>query len=126
MKINKLFIGTLLAVCATAAYAASGSEEASLEKKLQESYPSTRFTEVRKSPIEGLFEVDMGKNIGYTNSEGRFFVFGHVFDMNTQQDLTQQRLDALNVVNFSELPLKDAIKAVHGDGSRNPGNFLRS
>ncbi|WP_409013275.1 disulfide isomerase DsbC N-terminal domain-containing protein, partial [Deinococcus sp.] len=35
----------------------------------------------------------MGKNIGYTNSDGRLFIFGHIFDMKTQQDLTAQRLD---------------------------------
>jgi thiol:disulfide interchange protein DsbC len=38
--------------------------------------------------------------------------------MKTQQDLTAQRLDELNVVNFAELPLKDAIRTVRGDGSR--------
>ena len=38
--------------------------------------------------------------------------------MQTQQDLTQQRIDELNKVNFSELPLKDAIKEVRGKGQR--------
>jgi len=81
-------------------------------------YPATQIDDVRPAPIAGIYEVVMGKNIGYTNSEGRHFLFGHVFDMQTRQDLTQQRLDELNTVKFAELPLKDAIKEVHGKGER--------
>lgn len=81
-------------------------------------YPATQIDDVRPAPIAGIYEVVMGKNIGYTNSEGRYFLFGHVFDMRTRQDLTQLRLDELNTVKFSELPLHDAIKEVHGKGER--------
>ena len=118
MKFKSFVIGVAVAaLCATAAYAAD-SEEVALEKTLRGLYPSTQITGVRTTGIGGLFEVAMGKNIGYTNSDGRFFIFGHIFDMKTQQDLTAQRLDELNVVNFAELPLKDAIKTARGDGSR--------
>lgn len=118
MKFKSFVIGVAVAaICATTAYAAD-SEEIALERTLRGLYPSTQITGVRKAGIGGLFEVVMGKNIGYTNSDGRFFIFGHIFDMKTQQDLTAQRLDELNVVNLAELPLKDAIRTVRGDGSR--------
>ena len=118
MKFKSFVIGVAAAaICVTTAYAADG-EEIALEKMLRGLYPATQITGVRKTEIDGLFEVAMGKNIGYTNSDGRFFIFGHIFDMKTQQDLTAQRLDEMNVVNFAELPLKDAIKTVRGDGSR--------
>lgn len=118
MKIKTILASSILVMFATTALAASDSAETVLLKKLQGIYPSTNFGDVHQSAIEGLFEVEMGKNIGYTNAEGRYFLFGHIFDMQTQHDLTQQRLDALNTVNFSELPLNDAIKTVQGDGSR--------
>lgn len=89
-----------------------------IAKTLRALYPATQIDEVRPAPIAGIYEVVMGKNIGYTNSEGRHFLFGHVFDMKTRQDLTQQRLDELNAIQFSELPLKDAIKTVRGKGER--------
>ncbi|PIX03614.1 MAG: disulfide isomerase [Gallionellales bacterium CG_4_8_14_3_um_filter_54_18] len=96
----------------------AATEEEKLTKTLQNLYPSTTFTGVHKSPLNGLYEVDMGKNIGYTNQDGKFFIFGHIFDMQHQQDITQQRLDTLNVISFSDLPLKDAIKTVNGNGKR--------
>ena len=123
MKFKRFVMGLAVsAIYATTAYAADG-DEVTLEKSLRGLYPSTQIAGVYKTEIGGLYEVDMGKNIGYTNSEGRYFVFGHIFDMKTQQDLTAQRLDKLNVVNFAELPLADAIKTVRGDGSRTMAVF---
>jgi thiol:disulfide interchange protein DsbC len=45
-------------------------------------------------------------------------LFGHLYDMKEQMDLTAQRLDEINKINVSALPLSDAIKTVKGDGSR--------
>ncbi len=89
-----------------------------IAKTLRTLYPATQIDDVRLAPIAGIYEVVMGKNIGYTNSEGRHFLFGHVLDMQTRQDITQQRLDELSTTQFSELPLKDAIKTVRGTGER--------
>lgn len=118
MNVKKHLIA--LAACATLSPIACAADntEVALEKTLRGLYPATQFTGVRQTGIAGIYEVDMGKNIGYTNSEGRYFMFGHLFDMKTQQDLTAQRLDELNVVDFAQLPLIDAIKTVRGSGSR--------
>ncbi len=34
------------------------------------------------------------------------------------QNLTKERLDAINMIKFSELPFENAVKLVKGDGSR--------
>ncbi len=113
----------LLALCFSAASisAYAGTDEGDtkeIAKILNSLYPSTQIDRVRLSAFKGLYEVDMGKNIGYTDREGRYFLFGHVFDMQSREDITQARLDELNVVKFADLPLKDAIKTVHGNGER--------
>lgn len=110
-----------LALTFTAFTARAESDDSNLKTitdNLRARYPATQIDDVRPAPIAGIYEVVMGKNIGYTNSEGRHFLFGHVFDMQTRQDVTQQRLDELNKVKFAELPLNDAIKEVHGKGER--------
>jgi thiol:disulfide interchange protein DsbC len=110
---------TVLTMLASIASADQGETNLeSISKKLSTLYPATQFNEIRLSQFEGMYEVVMGKNIGYTDTEGRYFLFGHVFDMQTRQDLTQQRIDELNKVNFADLPLKDAIKEVRGKGQR--------
>lgn len=118
MKLTKKLLVLLTVLFIRNAYAVTEPTASEIVTKLKEIYPSTQIDAVRPTPISGIYEVMMGKNIGYTNSDGRYFLFGHMFDMQTQQDLTQAQLDQLNAVNFSELPLKDAVKTVHGKGER--------
>ncbi len=103
--------------------AASPSPEAmELSLVLRKRYPATQFDRITPAHVDGLFEVVMGKNIAYTDVTGRYFVFGHLFDMDTRTDLTQAALggvsaaDAKKTLDWSSLPLADAI--VFGAGSK--------
>lgn len=89
-----------------------------LEQRLKEMYPATRIERVHASEIPALYEVTMGRNSAYTDATGRYFVFGHLFDMQTQRDLTAERLEQPPRVAFAELPLGDAIKTIRGQGER--------
>src|SRR5574340_436871 len=90
----------------------------SLEKRLKDMYPATRIERVQTSEIPALIEVTMGKNAAYTDATGRYFVFGHLFDMKEQRDLTAERVEKAARVVFGELPLADAIKIVRGKCER--------
>jgi thiol:disulfide interchange protein DsbC len=89
-----------------------------LEQRLQERYPATRIERVQASEIQGLYEVMIGRNPAYTDATGRYFVFGHLFDLQTQRDLTAERLAVQQRVAFAELPLADAIRTIRGSGER--------
>lgn len=89
-----------------------------LEKRLKDMYPATRIERVQTSEIPALIEVTMGKNTAYTDATGRYFVFGHLFDMKTQRDLTAERMEKQQRIDFGQLPLGDAIKTVRGKGER--------
>lgn len=103
-------------LAASSAFADSTSD--ALKSKLQGQYPSTTFTDVKPSPINGLYEVIMGRNIAYTDSTGKYMLFGHVFDMSAQKDLTADELTEISKIDVSKLPIKNAIKTVHGNGKR--------
>jgi thiol:disulfide interchange protein DsbC len=60
----------------------------------------------------------MGRNAAYTDSTGRYFIFGHLFDMKEQRDLTVERVEKAARIAFETLPLADAIKTVRGKGER--------
>jgi thiol:disulfide interchange protein DsbC len=60
----------------------------------------------------------MGDNIAYTDDAGRFFLFGHLFDMEKQVDLTALRKSEAKRSEFPAQFLANAIKTVRGDGSR--------
>jgi len=89
-----------------------------LAQRLQALYPSTRFGPVDATAWAGVYEVAMGANLAYVDASGQYFLFGHLYDMTTQRDLTAERKDTLTRVDFQTLPLADALKEVRGQGSR--------
>jgi thiol:disulfide interchange protein DsbC len=113
LKKNTIAVA-VMTIFAVAAHAGT----VDVEKQLREKYPATKVTAVNTTPIGGIYEVVMGRNVAYTDESGRYMIFGHMYDMQQQQDLTAQRLDDLNKIDVSMLPLADAIKTVKGDGSR--------
>lgn len=115
----KIIVLILLAVGTANLLAAPVKEEAALvQERLVKLYPATKFESVKPSIIPGLYEIVMGKNVAYVEATGRYFVFGHIFDMTTQQDLTESVAKTLNKISFMELPLDNAIKTVRGNGNR--------
>lgn len=92
---------------------------ADVEKRLKDQYPATKITAVRESQAKGIYEVIMGRNVAYTDEAGRYMIFGHLYDMKEQRDLTAGVLEALNKVDISTFSQADAIKSVRGKGERN-------
>jgi thiol:disulfide interchange protein DsbC len=93
-------------------------ESLAVINSLRQKYPATNFTSVVKAPLAGIFEITMGKNIAYTDAEGRYLMFGSLYDMQTRQDLTAPKRAAAEKVDVSKFPLADAFTRVKGDGSR--------
>ncbi|MBK4737876.1 DsbC family protein [Noviherbaspirillum pedocola] len=118
---KKTLLTLALAASALTSFAAQPAmdpEAAQVLMKLKQSYPSTTFGNIEKSQLPGVFEVTMGKNIAYTDKDGRYFLFGSVYDMQTRQDLTAPKREALNKIDVSKLPLADAIVTKRGNGAR--------
>ena len=96
----------------------TSSPTASLLDRLKTLYPATHFGTVAETPWPGVFEVAMGNNLAYVDETGKFFLFGHLFDMKAQRDLTAERKDTFTRIDFAALPLDDAMREVRGTGSR--------
>lgn len=118
---------TIAGGCATAQSAKNSLSpeltNVDIKESLAKNFPSTKITEVRKSELDGIYEVVMGKNIVYTDAKARYFLFGHLFDMPEQKDLTQVRLEQLSVIRFADLPKDEAIVFKRGDGRREVAVF---
>lgn len=116
MKHNALLVGTLL--CLTLNASAQDQQAQQLLAKLKQQYPTTKFTSIATSPVDGLYEVVMGKNVAYIEKSGRYWLFGHVWDQQTQTDLTEGKIASLDTIDVSKLPLDLAIRTVNGKPSR--------
>lgn len=102
-----------------AAIAAATTPEAQqLAIKLAQLYPGTHFTSVKPAPVDTLFEVTMGRNLAYVEPSGRHFFFGHLYDMQTNRDLTADLAANLNRIDVGSLPIADAIVVTKGEGKR--------
>lgn len=91
--------------------------------RMQKLYPATSFKEFRTTPVPGVYEVVMGRNVAYVDETGRYFLFGHMWDMQAQKDLSEALAQESSRIDFDKLPLQDAIKTVKGNGRRKVAVF---
>jgi glutaredoxin len=84
--------------------------------RLMERYPSTPVDTVRATPIAGLFEVAMGRKIVYVDATGQYFLFGRIFDLPGNRDLTEDRLRDLSRVDMSQIQPDQILE--QGEGSQ--------
>ncbi|MGJ4749152.1 DsbC family protein, partial [Leptospira sp. SA-E8] len=54
----------------------------------------------------------------YTDAQGRHLIQGQIIDLQTQKNLTAERVDQLTAVNFKDLPFGDAFVIRRGKGER--------
>lgn len=127
MKTTRLITSILAtAFFAGSAFAAGDAlKETAVLATLKQKYPSTVIKSVSATSLPGIYEVVMGKNVAYVEESGRYFIFGHLFDMQTQTDMTEGKIMAEQVqkTDFNKLPTQDAVKIVRGDGSRKVAIF---
>jgi thiol:disulfide interchange protein DsbC len=99
--------------------AAPPSVQAALRRNLPAHQPRLgKIDEIRVTPIGGIYEVRVGRELFYSDALGKFVINGEIIDTTSQRNLTQSRMNALLAVDFSQLPVKDAFKIVRGNGKR--------
>ena len=110
----------LLAACTLGAVVAATAGEAEIRKNLPARIPQfPAIDEVSKSPIPGVYEVRVnGSQIFYTDEQGNYLFQGNLIDVKARKNLTEERVEKLSAVAFDQLPLKDSIKIVRGNGKR--------
>ena len=95
-------------------------QEATIRKNLSERIPQIpRIEEITRSPMAGLYEIRLSTNeIYYSDAEGNFLIQGSLIDTKSKRNLTEEREAKLSAIEFSSLPIKDAITIVRGNGKR--------
>ncbi|MDP2248211.1 MAG: DsbC family protein [Nitrosomonadales bacterium] len=111
-KLLGLFFGTFLISCAYA-------DDAALKKAIESAYPNIQVESIKKTQFGGLYEVFMGGQVIYTDEKFTFLIAeGKLIESKTKRNITSERMEELTRVDFSKLPLEQAVKVVRGNGSR--------
>jgi thiol:disulfide interchange protein DsbC len=114
MKLAVLLATALLASCVDA----QNTVEANIKKALEPHLGGAKIESVKETPYGGLYEVRVAGDILYTDKKGEFLVIGQVYDVKSSRNLTRERIDDINKIKFSDLPLEMALKQVKGNGKR--------
>jgi thiol:disulfide interchange protein DsbC len=113
------FVRILWAAWALLFAAAAGADEVAIRKNLAERLPNfPPIDEISKTPIPGIYELRIGADLLYTDEQGQYVIQGSVIDTKSRVNLTEARIAKLTQIDFSALPLKDAILIKQGSGAR--------
>lgn len=78
-----------------------------------------RVASVSKSPLPVLFEVVTdGGEIFYVDEGGQYLISGNLIDISARRNVTAERLEKINAIDFASLPLQDALVHKRGNGQR--------
>ncbi|CAB3667489.1 putative thiol:disulfide interchange protein DsbC [Achromobacter mucicolens] len=97
-------------------------QSAAVKERFQQRFSGMNVTTVRRTPY-GLFEVQLGMDLIYTDEGVTWVMEGPLIDAATRRDVTRESQEKLSAVTFDQLPLDLAIKQVKGDGSRKVAIF---
>lgn len=114
-KFALLVMAGLIASCVGAETPVEANIKKVIEPRLGE---GVKIDSVKETPYAGLYEIRAAGDILYTDKKGEFLFIGHVYNAKTSQNLTKDRIDEINKIKFSDLPLESALKLVKGDGKR--------
>lgn len=109
---------TFVAVMTIGCSARADQTTDKLKATLQARIPDMQIKGIAKAPIPGLYEVNLGSQMLYSDATGNYVIAGDLIDTKTRANLSELRLAELNKVDFASLPLGNAVKVVKGNGSR--------
>lgn len=105
MKSGWLLLPLMLLSAAVAA-----QDEAKLSKEeLAATLVGVDASEVAESPVDGMYEVAVGSNVAYVTSDGRYLLQGDLYDLVTNENVTESRRARERVSMLSGVDRADMI-----------------
>ena len=111
-------LAMLLASFSLLAQAGAQEDIATIQSTLESRTPPIKARSVKPSPIAGLYEVFVQGNLIYTDKTFSYVIVnGAMMDTSSKKNLTEESLNQLTTIKFSELPLQNAIEIKKGSGA---------
>lgn len=86
----------------------AGDDTEKLKASLQKRLTEISISELKPSPVKGLYEMVFGTRVAYVSADGRYMLTGDLIDLDSRRNLTAQRrggvvlkaIDALGEANM--------------------------
>ncbi len=96
-----------IGLCAGAARAADQPDPRPL--LLKRLPPGSKLEDLHPSPIPGLYEFKQGADISYLTADGKYFIDGNIYDMDSRVNLTEQQRDEARARLINAIPPSDML-----------------
>lgn len=119
-SLKNILLNTVLAASLMAASLGVSAGEAEVRASLGGILAGQgSISSLQKTPYANLWEAVLSNgDIVYVDDSGNFLLSGSLIDLKNKQNVTAAREAELSRVNIADLPLKQAIKQVRGNGKR--------
>jgi len=121
---KRLGIKAMVLSCAFLMTGFAHANEEAVRKAVEAFVGAPAVESVARTSYGSLYEVVLKSGeLVYTDEKASFIIDGRLIDTQTRKDVTQARLNQLSAIDFSSLPLNQAIKQVKGNGKRVIASF---
>lgn len=72
----------------------TNSKSAADRARIAKRFPGVTADNVKPAPIPGLYEVMVGPLVIYASADGRYLIKGDIYDLETDRNLTESRVNA--------------------------------
>ena len=66
--------------------------------------PGSKLEDLRPSPIPGLYEFTQGADVSYLTADGKYFLDGNLYDMDSRENLTEELRSRARLAMISAVP----------------------
>jgi thiol:disulfide interchange protein DsbC len=100
--------GLLILVQVGAGVAAPSAED-TVRERLRKTFPDMPISDIRKTPLKGVFEVSIGSEVGYVSEDGKYLLHGDLIELGSQKNLTEQRRQTARAKLLTQLGEQNMI-----------------
>lgn len=97
-----ILLGSLLSIPVFAADSDAGVSQ--LQSALGKLLPGAEVTQIKATPITGLYEVILGSQVVYMNADASYFLNGEMVEMATRKNLTESSKAILRFNKIKNYP----------------------
>lgn len=101
---------TFLLSIQTDVIAADTAEAQAIRAVLQKVFPDLEINRIRKSRVEGLYEVMLGLEVIYVTGDGHYILQGDLLDIQQQRNLSEELRSAARVDILQKIPENEMIE----------------